>query len=86
MTKEKVPPHINIRGKCSRVYQPVLIPDGRLALCCTDYGLDHVIGDLSKQTWHEYRNSLAFKSLISDGADLCDYCDFGILYGVEYEE
>jgi len=75
--RQKVPPQFNIRGKCSRIYQPVLIPDGRLGLCCQDYGLEHVIGDLSKQTWQQYRDSLDFKLLAQHGANLCDYCDMG---------
>jgi len=75
--RQKIPPQFNIRGKCSRVYQSVLMPDGRLGLCCQDYGLEHIIGDLSKQTWQEYRNSMDFKLLAKNGADLCDYCDMG---------
>lgn len=78
--KKKLPPGQNIRGKCARVYQPVLLPDGKLALCCADYGLKHVFGDLSKQTWSEYRHSEQFKHLVRHGADLCDFCDFGVVY------
>ena len=70
----KVPPEKNIRGNCGRVFQPVLIPNGDLGLCCQDYGLKHVLGNLLEQTWEEYRNSEEFKDLIYNGADLCDYC------------
>jgi len=70
----KVPPEKNIRAKCGRIYQPVLIPDGRLGLCCQDYGLKHTFGNLLEQTWEEYRNSAAFEDLVINGAELCDYC------------
>jgi hypothetical protein len=70
----KVPPEKNIRGKSGRVYQPVLIPDGSLGLCCQDYGLKHVAGNLNTQTWQEYRKSPAFLKIAQEGADLCDYC------------
>ena len=76
--KSKIPPPWNMRGRCSRVYQPVLTPDGRLGLCCQDYGLDHVAGNLSRQTWQEYRDSEAFKVIEKKGAEMCDYCDIGI--------
>ena len=72
--KTKVPPEQNIRGKCNRIYQPVLLPDGRLALCCQDYGLKHTPGNLLKQTWQEYRSSEVFLDIESNGADLCDFC------------
>lgn len=72
--KTKVPPEKNIRGKCARIYQPVLLPDGKLALCCQDYGLKHTPGNLLKQTWQEYRESEAFLEIEKNGADLCDYC------------
>lgn len=70
----KVPAEKNIRSKCGRVFQPVLIPNGDLGLCCQDYGLKHVLGNLIEQTWEEYRNSDEFKDLIYNGADLCDFC------------
>ena len=78
--KEKVPEEINIRGKCPRVYQNVLLPDGTLALCCQDYGLDQIMGNLKEQTWTEYRNSDLFKKIAVNGADICDYCEEEISY------
>ena len=53
--KGKVPDEINIRGNCSRVYQNVLLPDGSLSLCCQDYGLDEIMGNLLENTWEEYQ-------------------------------
>jgi organic radical activating enzyme len=75
--RQKIPPPYNIRGKCARIHQSVLMPDGRMGLCCQDYGLEHVLGDLSKQTWAEYKTSDSYKEVVSQGANLCDYCDMG---------
>ena len=78
--KQKVPDDINIRGKCSRVSQNILLPDGRLALCCQDYGLDQIMGNLLTQTWGEYIESDLYNQVLQEGADLCDYCEEGISY------
>lgn len=45
--------------KCSRMdelNQWVLLPDGRVTLCCMDFGLKHVLGNLNNQTYEEIRN------------------------------
>ena len=70
-----LPPDINPRGKCPRIYQNVLRPDGALALCCQDYGLTGLLGNLLEQTWQEYRNSEKFAEIVKHGHDLCDFCD-----------
>ena len=31
----------------------VLLPDGRVVICCMDYSLQHVIGNLEKQSYYE---------------------------------
>lgn len=31
----------------------VMLPNGDLALCCHDYGLKHIIGNILQQTWEE---------------------------------
>lgn len=77
IVRQKIPPQFNIRGKCSRIYQSVLLPNGRMGLCCQDYGLEHVVGDLSKQTWKEYRTTEYFRKIAIEGENLCDYCDMG---------
>lgn len=77
---QKVPPEQNIRGKCPRVYQNVLLPDGSLALCCQDYGLDEIMGNLKENTWEEYINSEHVQDIRNNGADLCDYCEEEIDY------
>lgn len=78
--KGKVPPEENIRGNCARVYQNVLLPDGSLSLCCQDYGLDEVLGNLVENTWDEFENSETVKRIRKEGADLCDYCEEGVTY------
>jgi|TARA_R100000030_G_scaffold51855_1_gene39006 sulfatase maturation enzyme AslB (radical SAM superfamily) len=83
---EKVPPEINIRGRCPRVYQNVLLPDGSLALCCQDYGLDDLVGNLVDNTWEEFENSKRAIDVRENGADLCDYCEEGIDYLERGEE
>jgi len=35
----------------------VLLPDGRVALCCMDYGLQHIIGDISGGYYNMFENS-----------------------------
>ncbi len=77
---EKVPDEINIRGRCPRIYQNVLLPDGSLGLCCQDYGLDDIVGNLMDNTWEEFENSKRAIDVRSNGADLCDYCEEGIDY------
>jgi hypothetical protein len=78
--KEKVPPDQNIRGKCPRVTQNVLLPDGKLSLCCQDYGLDAIMGDLSKLSWDEYQNSERAQKIFKEGADICDFCEEYVEY------
>ena len=78
--KEKVPEKNNIRGKCPRVTQNVLLPSGHLSLCCQDYGLDEIMGNLSEQTWSEYMNSDHAQEVFKNGADMCDYCEENVDY------
>jgi hypothetical protein len=59
--------------KCDeRLYHNVLLPNGDVSLCCMDYGLDHILGNLLEQ---EYNDILpepysCFK--------LCRFCENGI--------
>lgn len=34
-------------------WAPVMFPDGSLVLCCQDYGMKHVLGNLITQSWSE---------------------------------
>lgn len=57
----------------------VLLPDGRVVLCCMDYGMKHVLGNLLEQSWEEIHQSDEAKRVVNglrqDGADiLCRSC------------
>lgn len=34
----------------------ILLPDGRVLLCCMDYGMKHVLGNLMEQSYEEIMN------------------------------
>lgn len=59
--------------KCEeRLYHNVMLPDGNVTLCCMDYGLEHILGNLLEQ---EYEDIIpepysCFK--------LCRFCENGI--------
>lgn len=55
----------------------VLLPDGTLLVCCMDYGMTAVFGNLFEQTYEECLNSDAAKQLrekMEKGDCLCRYC------------
>jgi hypothetical protein len=59
---------------------PVLLPDGRLVLCCQDYGLEHVMGNLLENDWAGIRSGPAYAALeramaSRDGDCLCRHCE-----------
>jgi hypothetical protein len=59
----------------------VLIPDGSLMLCCNDYGLRHVLGNLSTQTWaeiHAGEQIAAVRESMRAGDCLCRTCEFAV--------
>ncbi len=50
--------HVNTKGNiyCSRAFglnHNVLLPDGSLVLCCNDFGLVNILGNLNTQTYDE---------------------------------
>lgn len=54
------------------IYHNVLLPNGDVSLCCQDYSLEHILGNLYTQSYDEI--------LPNPGAcfDLCRYCENGI--------
>jgi hypothetical protein len=58
----------------------VLLPNGDVALCCMDYGLQHILGSLLQDNYASLFHGDAFKRL-QQGLDddsfdiLCRYCD-----------
>lgn len=51
------------------LYHNVLLPNGDLILCCMDYNLDHVLGNLLEQ---EYNDILPIQNT---PFELCKYCE-----------
>jgi radical SAM protein with 4Fe4S-binding SPASM domain len=56
----------------------VLLPNGDVVLCCMDYNLKHVIGNLLKQTYEEMMQGEKLAEIIkmneADGFDKCSIC------------
>jgi len=63
--------------------QNVLLPNGDVVLCCMDYGLKHLLGNLLEQDYDSLFDGPEFKR-VSQGMDeedddiLCRYCDYCI--------
>lgn len=60
-------------------WSPVMLPDGRLVLCCMDYGMKHVLGNLITQSWEEIEKGDEYqrfkKGLEDESVDLlCRNC------------
>ena len=68
----------SLRKNCAKIKQNVLLPSGQISTCCNDYGLQHILGDLSKNTWSEFYNSETYQNAIKEGVDLCDVCYDGV--------
>jgi organic radical activating enzyme len=64
-----------------------VLPDGRVVVCCMDYGMKHVLGDLSHSSYHSIHegkvNRFIDQSLLDDSADiLCRYCHGSESFGI----
>jgi hypothetical protein len=59
-------------GCCERLSHNVLLPNGDVALCCMDYGLQHILGNLFDSDYEDI--------VPADGAvfELCSHCENGI--------
>lgn len=60
---------------------PVMLPDGSLVLCCQDYGMKHVLGNLITQSWDEICVGEEYKKIINGMEDdsidiLCRKCNY----------
>ncbi len=74
------PPRLQGRLACRRLFQQVLLPNGDVSLCCMDYSLRHVLGNLLQQEYAALFKGPAFKAVLAglkdDNADtLCRSCD-----------
>lgn len=57
----------------------VLLPSGELLVCCMDYSIRHVIGNLAEESWdaiHAGAKKAAFAELMRSGDCLCRTCEF----------
>jgi len=65
---------------CGRdMHHNVLLPDGTVLLCCMDYGMKHVMGNLLSQSYEEIHQSCEFKKICKGLEDesiniLCRNC------------
>ncbi len=70
------------RGKigCRRLRYNILLPNGDVVICCMDYGMQHVIGNLLESDYSALFESAEFKRVLKGMHDeseeiLCRYCD-----------
>lgn len=48
----------------------VVLPNGDVCLCCNDWGLDHVLGNLFEKNYNDIKKDGPF--------ELCHYCEYAI--------
>lgn len=65
---------------CPRIYHNVLLPSGDVALCCMDWNLKHMIGNLVESTYESLFESSEFRRVLRGHADdsidiLCRGCE-----------
>ena len=55
----------------------VLLPDGTVLMCCMDYGMTGVFGNLFEQSYDEVINSEAARAMrrtLDVGESICRHC------------
>lgn len=67
-------------------WAPVMFPDGSLVLCCQDYGMKHVLGNLVTQTWSEICEGKEYQKFMNGLKDettdiLCRHCSDARIVG-----
>ena len=85
--------HATKKGKirCSRAAAMnhfVLLPDGSLALCCNDFGLKHIVGNLNNNSYEEIMHGAVMKGVWKAMGDesvdvICRKCFFAEEMGAE---
>ena len=63
----------------SGAWAPEVLPDGRVTLCCMDYGMKHILGNILNQTAEEIMNGEEYQKVLKGMADestdvLCRKC------------
>jgi hypothetical protein len=81
LTGAHIPVTKKVKGniKCHRIRNNVLLPNGEVTLCCNDYGLQHIIGNLLTGSYDALFKSDEFRRVrngMKDNASeiLCRYC------------
>lgn len=70
--------HLSGKIACSRsriLNHNVLLPDGSLVLCCNDFGLDYVLGNLNTDTYDDIQHSVVMANILK-GTNSESYSDF----------
>ncbi len=67
--------------KCERkkFNRPVVLPDGRLAICCMDYGLEEIHGNLLENSLNELLENgtkRVAEKILNKVPNLCSKCDW----------
>lgn len=67
-------------ARCPRLNRNVLLPNGDIALCCMDFGLKHILGNLITMEFTEMYNSPEFMAILAqltteDSDILCRTCE-----------
>lgn len=80
--KGKAPPKrlVGELELCPRLKTNALLPNGDVVLCCMDWSLQHVIGNLLEMDYEELFESAEYKRVLSGYQDdriemLCRYCE-----------
>lgn len=65
----------------NRFIKNVVMPDGSVALCCMDWSLKHILGNLLKQNYEDIKNSTVLKNIkhaLGDKSSniLCWNCEY----------
>jgi hypothetical protein len=58
---------------------PICLPNGDVVVCCQDFGLDHVLGNLVRQSWADIAGGPAvvrLRELMKSGECLCRRCEY----------
>jgi sulfatase maturation enzyme AslB (radical SAM superfamily) len=75
--------HTSLICRSNRMVSNVLLPNGNLQLCCMDYGLEHVLGNLSNESYCEIIEGKAFARIFDllgqqHSEILCRRCEYAI--------
>jgi radical SAM protein with 4Fe4S-binding SPASM domain len=71
------------RNQIKDIRNFLLLPNGDLSLCCMDYGLEYVIGNLFESSYEDLVKSDKYKTIIRNLDDdkiksLCRNCAYGV--------